>query len=474
MYKNLLLLSCFLFSITISSAFNINSRNNLVGFWGQNSASAGGKPYQTQLIDYCDKYDVLNIAFLVKFFGDDTLKSNSSIKLPALNLANLCWNFFPDYPHLMTCPEVGTGVTSCQSKNKIVILSLGGDSAGYGFASNAEAEQFANTLWNMFFEGTDTNYPRPFGSAILDGVDLDLENRIGTQYYGAFVTKFNQLALSGTKKYYITADPQCVFPDASIGPSAGSALSTGLLDFISIQFYNNACGLNSGSAFNYNTWENWILSNSPKTKIFVGAPADTYGAGSGYISERQLEILIQPLMSKQSFGGVMLWDASIAEANIVNATAGTYSNAISTFMKMINPTPTSTTSGTTSSPTSTTSSPTSTTSKPTSTTGKPTTTTGTTTTPATTTGTTKTPTTTTSTTRTPTSTSGTTSTPTTTTDAPTTSTTSTTSDSTSSTTGDSSTTTTSSTTGGEVPSDANSILYPTALFIFFIIINTLI
>ena len=55
------------------------------------------------------------------------------------------------------------------------MLSLGGAAGSYGFTSDAQAQTFAQTMWGMFGRGTGTTYPRPFGSAVLDGIDLDIE-----------------------------------------------------------------------------------------------------------------------------------------------------------------------------------------------------------------------------------------------------------------------------------------------------------
>jgi hypothetical protein len=40
--------------------------------------------------------------------------------------------------------------------------------------SDAQGVSFADQLWNLFFGGSSTT--RPFGSAVLDGIDLDIEN----------------------------------------------------------------------------------------------------------------------------------------------------------------------------------------------------------------------------------------------------------------------------------------------------------
>ena len=80
-------------------------------------------------------------------------------------------------------------------------------------------------------------------SAILDGVDLDIEggSHIG---YSAFVRELRNLENSDTaRKYVIAAAPQCPYPDAFLGPLPGKAFGDvpELFDEIYIQFYNNYC-----------------------------------------------------------------------------------------------------------------------------------------------------------------------------------------------------------------------------------------
>jgi chitinase len=59
----------------------------------------------------------------------------------------------------------------CQSKGKAIILSLGGAAGAYGFSDDAEAKDFAHTIWNLFLGGSSAT--RPLDDAILDGVDLE-------------------------------------------------------------------------------------------------------------------------------------------------------------------------------------------------------------------------------------------------------------------------------------------------------------
>lgn len=59
-------------------------------------------------------------------------------------------------------------------------MSLGGADGIYGFSNDANGEAFADTLWNLF--GAGSNSTRPFGDAVVDGFDLDIEGGGGTGY----------------------------------------------------------------------------------------------------------------------------------------------------------------------------------------------------------------------------------------------------------------------------------------------------
>jgi chitinase len=51
---------------------------------------------------------------------------------------------------LANCSFLATDIKQCQSKGKIVTLSLGGANAQVGFSSDAQAAGFATNIWNMF------------------------------------------------------------------------------------------------------------------------------------------------------------------------------------------------------------------------------------------------------------------------------------------------------------------------------------
>lgn len=170
---------------------------------------------------------------------------------------------------------------ACQKKKKQVLISLGGASGLYGFNSKKEALLLARTVWNIFLGGSST--ARTFGTAVLDGLDLDIEGG-SSLYYTDFVKEMRSLMTSQSgKRYIITAAPQCPFPDQRLGPGKSGTVLYDVgqeFDHIYIQYYNNFCHLGSGNAFetNIQKWFEYAKSTNDMYKkgplIFVGLPAN--------------------------------------------------------------------------------------------------------------------------------------------------------------------------------------------------------
>ncbi|KAF9446304.1 carbohydrate-binding module family 5 protein [Macrolepiota fuliginosa MF-IS2] len=288
-----LLASCSLLALGITQAlaFNNSRQDNVAVYWGQDSygATHPNDPahWQKVISEYCqdDAIDALPIAFLNVFF--------STGGMPEINLANTCsGNFFPG-TSLSNCQFLAPNIKTCQAKGKIVTLSLGGASGSTTFTDDSQAQKFADTIWNLFLGGTSSI--RPFGDAILDGVDLDIESGSSTGL-AAFVTRLRTHISGAAKMYYVTAAPQCVYPYARLQ----SALDAVAFDAIYVQFYNNYCG------------DTWAKTKSPNksVKVYIGALAD------GSINAKTLiDIAVETRSKYSSFGGVMLWDASEAVAN---------------------------------------------------------------------------------------------------------------------------------------------------------------
>lgn len=296
-------------------ACDMTRHDNVGAYWGQDSQGANNPndtaDYQKTLSFYCqdNSTNIIPIAFLTKYF--------STGGLPEIDLGNTCnSNLNGTFPGtaLTNCQGLARDIRACQRKGAIVTLSIGG-ALGNSTLDDCEAEEFAETVWNLFLGGTSDT--RPFGTAVLDGVDLDIENGSPTGY-ATFVRKIRHLAECADKKYYITAAPQCPFPDVTLG----SALNATWFDAVFVQFYNNPCGLQSfgqSSYWNFGLWDYWArnISHNKHVKVYIaalGAPGTT--GNVGYVSPANLSTMaVQMRQSYPSFGGVMLWDASQAYVN---------------------------------------------------------------------------------------------------------------------------------------------------------------
>ncbi|MBA0746764.1 hypothetical protein Gogos_009254 [Gossypium gossypioides] len=250
-------------------------------YWGQNSDEG-------TLAETCatGNYDFVNLAFLPTFGNGQT---------PMINLAGHC------DPYSNGCTNLSSDIKSCQAQGIKVILSLGGGAGSYYLASSDDARQVATYLWNNFLGGQSAS--RPFGDAILDGIDFDIEG--GTNQHWDDLAKYLSGYSQRRKKVYLTAAPQCPFPDAWVG----GALKTGLFDYVWVQFYNNPqCQYIDGDITNLeNAWKQWTTT-VPATKIFLGLPASPKAAGSGFIPESDLISQVLPaIKGSTKYGGVMLW-----------------------------------------------------------------------------------------------------------------------------------------------------------------------
>ncbi|CAB4255858.1 similar to Saccharomyces cerevisiae YLR286C CTS1 Endochitinase, required for cell separation after mitosis [Maudiozyma barnettii] len=291
-------------------AFDNNAQNNVAVYWGQNSHGS-----QESLATYCQSSDA--DIFLLSFAD--------AFPTITLNFANACSETFADDSGLLHCSQIAADIATCQSLGKKVLLSLGGASGAYGFTDNSQAETFAQTLWDTFAEGTGVTN-RPFDSAIVDGFDFDIENNNNVGY-AALVTKLRTLFATGSKQYYISAAPQCPYPDASVG----DLLANADVDFAFIQFYNNYC--NVETSFNWDTWVNYAENISPNSniKLYLGLPGSATAAGSGYISDLSvLKTTIEKISTFANFGGVSLWDASQAFNNDIDGE--TYIHAVKSLL----------------------------------------------------------------------------------------------------------------------------------------------
>ncbi|SCU85666.1 LANO_0C04940g1_1 [Lachancea nothofagi CBS 11611] len=275
--------------------FDASAKSNVAVYWGQ--ASAGS---QDSLASYCQSSDVdiVLLSFLYSF--PDPV---------SLDFSSACSSTFSD--GVLHCDQIGEDIKTCQSLGKKIMLSMGGSVGSYGFSSDSQAEDFATTLWNTFGGGSGSE--RPFDDAVVDGFDFDIENQNPTGY-AALAKKLREYFNSASKAYYLSAAPQCFYPDASVG----DLLNNADIDFAFIQFYNNYC--NVDAQFNWDTWTQFAASApNPNIKLYLGLPGSSSAAGSGYISDlSKIQSTVDTISESNNFGGIMLWDASQSFSNKVD------------------------------------------------------------------------------------------------------------------------------------------------------------
>ncbi|KAH8695584.1 glycoside hydrolase family 18 protein [Talaromyces proteolyticus] len=293
-------------------AGNSTTGNKLSVYWGAEDDS-------TTLSDVCsdDSYDIVNLAFVNKFKGDGGY--------PSLSISTLSGPSQAQQDAGATSLQDGSSLVSaiqaCQSAGKLVIMSLGGavDYSNVVLSGDDEAKTVADNLWNLFGGGTDETLKplRPFGDVKLDGFDLDNESGDSTGY-SALVSRFkSNFAQDSSKTYYLTAAPQCPYPDQSVPLDVCKEL-----DYVWVQFYNNGdCNVaQSGFKDAVKTWSDGIGN----AKLFIGALASGADGDQGYVDSDTLVKQLKDIeeFNLPNFGGAMLWEAQLAVKN------GNYQKAI--------------------------------------------------------------------------------------------------------------------------------------------------
>ncbi|XP_042415494.1 acidic endochitinase-like [Zingiber officinale] len=258
-----------------------SNAGNIAIYWGQNGNEGS-------LADTCNTglYSYVMISFLTTFGNGQT---------PVLNLAGHC------DPPSGTCIGLSDAIRQCQSQGIRVLLSLGGSSGSYSISSDDDATSVARYLWHNYLGGSSSS--RPLGDAALDGIDFDIAQGTSDNY-GYLAQSLLDLGSQAGTKVYLSAAPQCPFPDQLLGP----ALRAVTFDYVWVQFYNNpSCDYSSGVSGVAGAWRTWTSSLQSST-VFLGVPASTDAAGSGYIPPGDLTSQVLPAIKQASnYGGIMLW-----------------------------------------------------------------------------------------------------------------------------------------------------------------------
>jgi chitinase len=320
---------------SVSAAFSPSAKNNVAVYWGQGSN-------QLPLLETCKNsaVDIVNIGF-VNAFPD-----NSPGAYPGTNFGNACGDETYAVNGVSTllkssCPRIGSDIIECQKTyGKKIFLSFGGDyPKTYYIANDNSANSFADFVWGAFGPSTSAwttaGKPRPFGDAVVDGFDFDIEsnmtaapkdpsgNLIDDYQSRGYATMINRLKniqfpKDTSKSYYISGAPQCPLPDVHLsGPIANA-----WFDMLFVQFYNNP-SCSGRAAINYAAGDSFLhwtqaASKNPDVKIYFGLPASTKAASaSDYLTQPEVKDIVQRFSPNAKWGGIMLWESTYAQNNTV-------------------------------------------------------------------------------------------------------------------------------------------------------------
>nr|OQO32390.1 hypothetical protein B0A51_00450 [Rachicladosporium sp. CCFEE 5018] len=323
------------FAAIASAAFNPLSKTNVAVYWGQG-------PYQNRLLTTCQNpsVDIVNVAF-VNAFPD-----NSPGAWPGTNFGNQCGDQTYTHNGVSTllksnCPTIGSDIMTCQQTyGKKVLLSLGGGyPTNYYIANDTSANNFADFVWGAFgpktAAWTNAGNPRPFGDAVVDGFDFDIESQMSpapndvngnaiTDYqsrgYATMITRLKNTLFGQdtSKSYYISGAPQCPQPDVHLS----SVISQAWFDFLFVQFYNNpSCSARAAVTFNANDsllhWTQTPSKNSA-VRIYFGIPASVNASTnpSDYITQSEASAIVQRFSKFDKWGGISLWESQYSQNNV--------------------------------------------------------------------------------------------------------------------------------------------------------------
>lgn len=118
------------------------------------------------------------------------------------------------------------------------------------------------------------------------------------------------MAKDSSKKYYMTAAPQCPFPDQSEPLSVCK-----LLDYVWVQFYNNG-ECNIGNSDFKSSVKNWSKGIG-NAKLFIGGLASGSDGDEGYVDPDAFIKSLKDVqaMNLPNYGGAMLWEAQLSRDN---------------------------------------------------------------------------------------------------------------------------------------------------------------
>ncbi|KAJ3192142.1 hypothetical protein HK101_006977 [Irineochytrium annulatum] len=276
----------------------------LIANWGQNLAKNQLPPsqFEDSLATLC-KYRNFNVYHIGHVTHYNTVNN-----LPGIDLSNHC-----EFP----TDVFPADIQACQALGKKVLLTINPTDSMVSDDSTKPnyAVTVAQNIWNLFLGGQSTT--RPFGAAVLDGIDIRIwnNNNVGVQLF------VNTLRGLMGQNYLLSASPRCSFPDYIIGPQTFTNFSA--FDYVVSYFIQSPgiCGYagNNPDGFwtSLGTWSNWTASLPTKPPLALGiidwyTEAWDQGSTGDYIPPQDWagKDLVPRMRSYTSFAGFALQDAS--------------------------------------------------------------------------------------------------------------------------------------------------------------------
>ncbi|WKA05886.1 hypothetical protein VitviT2T_023822 [Vitis vinifera] len=215
-------------------------------YWGQNGNEG-------TLAEACarENYDFVNRAFLPTFGNGQT---------PVINLAGHCDPYSNGCIRLLVhlvqlfWLELTLTLKEEQTNIGMILLSTFLDTASEATSVDGnELLQFYGTQMNCCSQKLNRvielckDFTCQVCRIIQSGFDTEYGKKYGIALSSCSTTSSGNTSAIYSNKVYLTAAPQCLFPDAWVG----GALKTGFFDYVWVQFYNNPpCQYTPGNAGN--------------------------------------------------------------------------------------------------------------------------------------------------------------------------------------------------------------------------------
>jgi chitinase len=314
--------------------------NHLAVYWGQDLFGRAnldaGSLWEQPLADACagSPYDFVILSYVT----DVASGSDGTPASFQQNFSNHCTTGpqLDGAPNLTECDDIAAGVSACHKAGKNVLIAVGEQDIGLeSDLDGSVGAQAAKSMWDLYLGGDAA--ARPFPGQNLDGVDLSYEVVPGPAGpgYVQFATRLRELMNSSGGKYYLTASPQCPFPDYSLGPGPEMVLGTipEAFDAILVQFYYNApCDYSptnpSGFLTRFGSWASLLRGGKPR--ILVGLWLDS--TQMGFVDRASLPMLVSAVKSDPAFGGIALRDESF-DQNSADDAGVTYGDFAASLLK---------------------------------------------------------------------------------------------------------------------------------------------